>query len=241
MPSHTGCSPRGAGALVLLLRITSPRVPCGKLRSPLQAREPPRRNVMKTRIAFPFAVIAFACVMGVVPMAEGTPVVYSEFVSGDVDGHSFTFGIGINSISGDFNAGCLDPFSFGCLEPLNPDRFGFSLPAHTELVAITSSFHLSGRMSFSLSGQSLDDGSVSGTISYDACSSRSSLSVSRASPPCPGGPAPMMCKVATVLPPTARTPRVGSIVNTTWISQWLGLQSPNLLRISCSSASASPG
>ena len=94
---------------------------------------------MKTRIARPFAVVAFACVMAVVSIAEGAPVVYDESVSGDVDGHSFVFDIGTNTISGSYIQGCLGS---GCDFPelQDPDQFGFTLPAGTRLVELTAHF-----------------------------------------------------------------------------------------------------
>ena len=114
---------------------------------------------MKTRIALAFAAVAFACVIGIVPIAEGVPVVYDELVSGDVDGHSFTFDIGTNTISGSYVMGCL---LSGCDRPelQDPDHFDFSLPPGTQLVELTAHFGCC-EGSFMLAGPS-----VSATLTF---------------------------------------------------------------------------
>ena len=117
---------------------------------------------MRTRVAMLCSVVAVACILGVVPMVEADPVVYSEFSSGEVDGHAFTFDVGTNSISGLFRAFCPEVCE---VERLDPDHFFFYLPAHTELVEIRASFPIS--TFFSLGGGSFGGGGVGGSISYD--------------------------------------------------------------------------
>ncbi len=102
---------------------------------------------MKTRIALPFAVIAVACVMGVVPMAEGVPV-----------DQSFTLDIGTNTISGFLLTNCIGPTCD--VRRLTPVRFDFVIPAHTELVGLTASFG-GDWMQFRFNG------AVSGEITHD--------------------------------------------------------------------------
>ena len=100
------------------------------------------RCAMRTRVAMLCSVVAVACVMGFVPMVEAEVVyVYNESVSGDVDGHAFTFDVGINTISGYFVGSCRDCYCGTC-GYLKVDQFDFSIPAHTELVEITASFPL---------------------------------------------------------------------------------------------------
>jgi len=108
---------------------------------------------MRTWIALPFAVVALACVMALVPFAEGVPVVYNELVSGDVDGRFFTFDIGTNTIFGSYVHGCVGS-ACNFPELQDPDWFGFSIPPGTKLVELTADFQCCFG-SFSLAGPSV--------------------------------------------------------------------------------------
>ncbi len=74
-------------------------------------------------------------------------------------------------------------------------------------------------MSFSLSGQSLDDGSVSGTISYDRYSpfsARAPILLSfTGQPPLPWGSGSYDVQSGGCFTPHSPSAQVGSIVNTT--------------------------